>query len=186
MRRSPLVLASGSPRRRQLLTWAGVDLEVLPSDVDEQWKAGEDPRDAARRLAESKCLGPTGRFVLSADTVVHLDGEPFGKPTDPDDAVAMLNRLSARWHHVTTGVALRDAAGEVSSFGITTDVRFRTLSDAEIRRYVATGEPDDKAGGYGIQGQGGALVAEVRGSWTNVMGLPLEATLSALTSLGAR
>ena len=181
----PLVLASGSPRRRQLLTWAGVVLEVRPSDVDEHWQAGEDPRDAAERLARSKCLGPPSRSVLSADTVVHLDGEPFGKPTDRADAVAMLKRLSGRWHFVTTGVALKTPGGQ-HSFRVTTDVRFRDLTDAEIHRYVATGEPDDKAGGYGIQGEGGALVAEVKGSWTNVMGLPLEATLAALTKHGLR
>jgi septum formation protein len=181
---SPLVLASGSPRRRQLLTWAGIAVDVQPSDVDEHWQDGEDPRAAAERLARSKCLGPSGRVVLSADTVVHLEGEPFGKPVDTDDAVAMLRRLSGRWHHVTTGVALRDADGALTSFGVTTDVRMRALTAAEVRRYVATGEPTDKAGAYGIQGEGGALVAEVRGSWTNVMGLPLEATLAALDAVG--
>ncbi|MCA9570423.1 MAG: Maf family protein, partial [Myxococcales bacterium] len=118
----------------------------------------------------------------AADTVVHLEGRPYAKPDDDDDAARMLRELSGVWHHVTTGVAIA-RAGEVRSFRVTTDVRFRNLSDAEIARYVATGEPHDKAGAYGIQGLGGALVAEVRGDWTNVMGLPLEATLKALEAL---
>ncbi|MEZ4318234.1 MAG: Maf family protein [Myxococcota bacterium] len=179
-----LVLASGSPRRRQLLEWAGLSPEVRPSDVDEHWVVGEDPADAAERLARSKALGPDDAVLVAADTVVHVDGEPFGKPEGANDAVAMLRRLSGRWHHVTTGVAVRSAQGVLTSFRVTTDVRFRALSDGEIARYVATGEPLDKAGAYGIQGEGGGLVAEVRGDWTNVMGLPLEATLSALQAHG--
>ena len=179
-----LVLASGSPRRRQLLEWAGIALVVQPSDVDEHWVKDEDPAAAAERLARSKAIGPAGRVLLAADTVVHFDDKPFGKPTDPADAAAMLAELSGRWHHVTTGVALRSTTGVLSSLRVTTDVRIRSLPPAEIHRYVATGEPLDKAGAYGIQGLGGALVAEVRGSWTNVMGLPLEATLRALRAHG--
>jgi septum formation protein len=173
-------LASGSPRRKQLLEWAGVEVVGHPSPVDEAWIEGESPEDAAERLAVAKCMGPEDAVVLSADTVVHLEGEPFGKPVDAADAVRMLGRLSGKWHGVTTGVCIRHA-GQQKSFRVTTQVRFRTLSAADIERYVATGEPDDKAGAYGIQGIGGALVAEVRGSWTNVMGLPVEATLAALS-----
>ncbi len=179
-----LLLASGSPRRRQLLTWAGIALDVVPSDVDEAWVAGEDPVDAAERLARSKALGPADRVVLAADTVVHFDGTPYAKPEDTEDAVRMLSELSGRWHDVTTGVAIR--AGTLTSFTQTTAVRFRALSETEIRRYVQTGEPMGKAGAYAIQGEGGGLVAEVRGSWTNVMGLPLEATLAALDAVGVR
>jgi len=179
-----LILASGSPRRRQLLEWAGIALVVQPAHVDEHWVPGEDPAAAAERLARSKALGPDGRVLLAADTVVHFDDRPFGKPTDADNAAAMLAELSGRWHHVTTGVAIRSTSGALSSLRVTTDVRFRALPPAEIRRYVQTGEPLDKAGAYGIQGLGGALVAEVRGSWTNVMGLPLEATLGALQAHG--
>jgi septum formation protein len=179
-----LLLASGSPRRRQLLEWAGIALEVLPADVDEHWIPSESPVDAAERLARSKALGPAGRVILAADTVVHVGETPFGKPTDSADAVGMLSRLSGRWHGVTTGVAVRDLQGELHSFRVTTEVRMRALSAREIERYVDTGEPLDKAGAYGIQGLGGMLVAEVRGSWTNVMGLPLEATLEALAGQG--
>lgn len=172
-------LASGSPRRRQLLEWAGCTVVGHPEPVDEAWIDGEDPADAAERLARAKNVGPADEIVVSSDTVVHLQGRPFGKPTDAEDAQRMLAELSGRWHHVTTGVCIAQA-GVRRSFRVTTDVRFRALSDVEIARYVATGEPMDKAGAYGIQGLGGALVAEVRGSWTNVMGLPLEATLHAL------
>lgn len=172
-------LASGSPRRRQLLEWAGCTVVGHPMPVDEAWIDGESPADAAERLAIAKNVGPAEETVVSSDTVVHLDDRPFGKPTDADDARRMLALLSGRWHQVTTGVCITSPAGR-RSFRVTTQVRFRELSAAEIDRYVATGEPMDKAGSYGIQGLGGALVAEVRGSWTNVMGLPLEATLSAL------
>ncbi|MCB9677515.1 MAG: septum formation protein Maf [Alphaproteobacteria bacterium] len=179
-----LVLASGSPRRRQLLAWAGIPLEVLPTDVDESWVPGEDPTDAAERLARAKAWGPDGRVVLAADTVVHVGDVPFGKPEDRQDAVEMLRRLAGRWHGVTTGVAIRSADHALASFRVTTEVRMRDVSDAEIAKYVATDEPLDKAGAYGIQGIGGMLVAEVRGDWTNVMGLPLEATLLALAAHG--
>lgn len=172
-------LASGSPRRRQLLTWAGHEVVVHPTDIEEHWIDGEDPADAAERLAREKCQGPPDSTVLAADTVVHMGKHPYGKPVDAADARAMLLSLSGRWHQVTTGVAVRRGP-RLHSFRVTTEVRMRTLSAAEIDRYVQTGEPMDKAGAYGIQGEGGALVAEVRGSWTNVMGLPVEATLAAL------
>jgi septum formation protein len=174
-------LASASPRRRDLLTWAGIEVVGHPSPVDEQWIDGEDPAAAAERLAREKAIGPADELVLAADTVVHVDGTPLGKPVDSADAVRMLQMLSRRWHQVTTGVAMV-RGGILGSFRVTTDVRFRELGDREIRRYVATGEPMDKAGAYGIQGQGGVLVDEVRGSWTNVMGLPVAETLAALES----
>lgn len=175
-------LASGSPRRRQLLDWAGLEVVGHPAPVDESWLDGETGDDAAERLARAKCTGPAEELVLSADTVVHRpDAPPYGKPTDAADAARMLRELSGIWHQVTTGVAIR-RGGELRSFRVTTEVRFRELTDAEIERYIATDEPYDKAGAYGIQGQGGGLIAEIRGDWTNVMGLPLEATLAALTS----
>jgi septum formation protein len=177
-------LASASPRRRQLLEWAGVHVVVDPPDVDESWVPGEHPADAAERLARAKALArPTPELTLAADTVVHLDGKPFGKPVDPDEAIAFLSALSGAWHEVTTGVALRSDDG-THSLRVSTAVRFRTLERDEIHRYVLTGEPMDKAGAYAIQGLGGALVAELRGSWTNVMGLPLEQTLAALRAAG--
>lgn len=178
-----LWLASGSPRRRQLLEWAGIDVSVNPTEVDEAWMEGEHPTDAAQRLATEKALGPADRVVLAADTVVHLADAPYGKPMDAADASRMLTELSGRWHQVTTGVAIRYPQG-LHCFGVTTEVRFRTLTAHEITRYVQTGEPMDKAGAYAIQGIGGVLVAEVRGSWTNVMGLPMERTLEALRSCG--
>lgn len=178
---APLWLASGSPRRRQLLEWAGYTVEVRPTDVDEAWIEGEHPADAAERLARAKCLGPSDRIVLAADTVVHLDTTPFGKPVDDDDARRMLRALAGRWHQVTTGVAVQHA-GELRSLRVTTRVRMRALEPAAIERYVASGEPRDKAGAYAIQGIGGVLVAEVQGSWTNVMGLPMESTLELLPS----
>ena len=175
-----LWLASGSPRRRQLLEWAGISVEVHPADVEEVLVAGESPQQSALRLAALKAVGPTDRVVLAADTLVHLHGEALGKPVDAADAIRMLTALSGGWHQVTTGVAIRAPGQPLRVFEVTTSVRMRNLPAEEISRYVATGEPLDKAGAYGIQGVGGALVAEVQGSWTNVMGLPLEQTLEAL------
>lgn len=178
-----LWLASGSPRRRQLLEWVGYALEVRPSDIDETRHDGEDPVDYAHRLAREKAaVAPEDRMVVAADTVVHVEGRILDKPVDHDDAKAHLRRLSGRWHEVTTGVCVRRGE-QVRVFHVTTRVRFRTLSDAEIDAYVATGEADDKAGAYGIQGRAGVFVAEVRGSWTNVMGLPVEAVIKAIGEL---
>ena len=175
----PLWLSSGSPRRRQLLEWAGFSVEVHPPDVDETRRPDEPAIDMVQRLAADKCIGPDDRIVVSADTIVHLGADVLGKPADDSEARSMLGALSGRWHDVTTGVAIR-RQGQSEVFAVTTRVRFRTLSDGDIQRYVDTGEPRDKAGAYGIQGIGGALVAEVRGSWTNVMGLPVERTLTHL------
>jgi septum formation protein len=178
-------LASGSPRRRVLLTWAGVEVEVRPSDVDERLHDGEDPVAYAERLAASKAaLAPSDRIVVAADTVVHADGVVFDKPADRREAVANLEALSGRWHGVTTGVCVGRGRDQ-RVFHTTTRVRFRVLSRAEIEAYVATGEADDKAGAYGIQGRAGAFVAEVQGSWTNVVGLPLEAVLPEIAALRA-
>lgn len=180
---APWVLASASPRRRDLLAWVGRSFDVRPTDVDESWIPGEPPADAAERLARAKAEAAGGP-ALAADTVVHRDGRPYGKPEDDAEAARFLRELSGVWHQVTTGVAARGTDGHVHSARVTTDVRFRALSDAEIEAYVRTGEPRDKAGAYGIQGVGGALVAELRGSWTNVMGLPLEETLGLLRRAG--
>lgn len=177
------VLASASPRRRDLLGWAGLSFDVRPTDVDESWIPGEPPADAAERLARAKAEAAGGP-ALAADTVVHLDGRPFGKPEDDAEATGFLRALSGRWHQVTTGIAARGPDGAITSARVTTEVRFRALSDGEIAAYVQTGEPHDKAGAYGIQGIGGALVAELRGSWTNVMGLPVEETLALLRRAG--
>lgn len=181
-----LWLASGSPRRRQLLTWAGFEVEAHPPDVDEGRDPADDPVTHAVRLASRKAaVGPDDRLVVAADTVVHLDDRLFEKPVDRDEARAHLRALSGGEHAVTTGVCVRRGAEQVA-FPVTTRVRFRILTDTEIDAYLATGEADDKAGAYGIQGRGGVFVAEVAGCWTNVMGLPMEATLAALSALGAR
>lgn len=172
-------LASGSPRRRQLLTWSGHAVAVRPADIDETPRDGEEPVAYATRLAAEKAASaPAGELVIAADTVVHLDGTLLGKPADTEEAAAFVRQLSGRWHCVTTGVCVRGKAD--SLFAVTSDVRFRALTDSEITSYAESEEGLDKAGAYGIQGRGGSLVAEVRGSWTNVMGLPMEETLRAV------
>lgn len=180
----PIWLASGSPRRRQLLEWAGYRVDVHPSGAEEVHVPGEDAVAYARRLATAKAGGvPPDRLGLAADTVVHQGHALFEKPVDRDDARRILRALADRWHDVTTAVCVQrgDAQRVVH---VTTAVRFRDLTDAEIDAYVATGEADDKAGAYGIQGRAGVFVAEVRGSWTNVMGLPVEAVLPVLQEVG--
>jgi septum formation protein len=180
-------LASASPRRRQLLAQVGLAPAVAPSDVDETPHPGEAPAAYARRVAEDKAraCAATGA-VLAADTVVALEGRILGKAADAAEARAMLADLSGRTHEVHTAVVLKDPAGALHGVVVTTEVRFRRLDAAEIARYVETGEPMDKAGAYGIQGEGGALVAWVHGSYTNVVGLPLEETLALLAQVGLR
>ncbi|MCB9741082.1 MAG: septum formation protein Maf [Alphaproteobacteria bacterium] len=179
-----LTLASGSPRRRHLLEQLGYALQVAPQDIDETPHAGEPPLDYARRMAVEKAQSFSGAGpVLSADTVVHRGARIFGKPEDEADAVAMLGELADGWHEVTTATCLRWPGGERVRL-VTTSVRFRAASQAELRGYVATGEPADKAGAYGIQGIGGFLVAELRGSYSNVVGLPLVEVLEDLQAAG--
>jgi septum formation protein len=176
-------LASASPRRRALLESAGHVVGVHPADLDERRHPAQAPPIHATRLATEKArTAPTGMLALGADTVVHRDGEIFEKPGSRHEAAAHLRALAGRWHAVTTGVCVRREAREIA-FAVTTAVRFRALTADEIARYLATGEADDKAGAYGIQGAGGALVAEIQGSYTNVVGLPLEQALAALASL---
>jgi len=182
---SALWLASGSPRRRQLLEWAGFAVEVHPSHLPEHHTPGQDPVERARALAVDKArTGPADRVVLAADTVVHVGHRVFDKPADRAEATTHLRALSGRWHVVTTGVCVR-GGGEEHVLHASTRMRFRDLATPEVAAYLATGEADDKAGAYGIQGRAGAFVAELRGSWTNVMGLPLEAALEALAACGA-
>ena len=177
-----LLLASASPRRKTLLEWSGIAVEVAPSNIAEIRRPSEGPVDYALRLAGEKSLhAPANRIVLAADTVVHLDGRIFDKPRDDEDAISTLSQLSGRWHTVTTAVSIRQGARHVA-FSVDTAVRFRDLESQEIQAYVQTGEAQDKAGAYGIQGRAGAFVAELQGSWTNVMGLPVEEVLSVLKS----
>ena len=178
-----LWLASGSPRRHELLTWAGWAVEIHPPRIDETRDPHHDPVGHAEHLARQKVrTAPTDRLAVAADTVVHIDDRIFEKPLDREEARQHLKALSGAWHWVTTGVGV-SRGGEERVFSVSTRVQFRVLRTPEITRYLATGEADDKAGAYGIQGLGGALVQAVEGSWTNVMGLPLAETLAALEEL---
>ncbi len=186
----PLVLASGSPRRIGLLREAGLPFEVVeaPPETEGRVDPSLPPGDAAERRALAKASwaaeGRPGTFVLGADTVVVLGGEVLGKPRDAQDARRMIERLSGRTHEVITGFALvGDGVRRLAR--VETRVRFRPLDAEAIARYVATGEPMDKAGAYAIQGGGGGLVDRVEGSYTNVVGLPLPEVLAALAECGA-
>ncbi|MCP4804237.1 MAG: septum formation protein Maf [Proteobacteria bacterium] len=181
-----MVLASGSPRRRQLLSELGYVLDIRPANIDETPAPGEEPVSYARRLAVEKARAcvEDERIVVAADTVVHGGGVLFDKPRDAEDAVRILLALSDRVHTVTTGTCVRRGADERVRT-TSTRVRFRALTEGEVRGYVATGEPLDKAGAYGIQGVGGFLVAAIEGSYSNVVGLPLAEVLEDLAALGA-
>lgn len=179
-----LLLASGSPRRRELLTATGVPIEVHPFPVDESRLAHLAPVEQAVALAVLKAEpAPRDRVVLAADTLVHTDDRVYGKPRNRDDGASILGALSDRWHRVTTGVCVSQG-DRCETFSVTTRVRFRALADREIRKYLSTGEADDKAGAYGIQGRALAFVARIEGSLTNVMGLPVEETLTRLRAFG--
>ncbi len=181
-----VVLASASPRRRDLLTQLGVELEVRPADLDEAERPGEDPVAYVRRLSVEKALAvPAGdhELVVAADTTVDLDGRILAKPADADDARAMLRALSARTHKVHTGVTVR-RGGRTATDVATTLVTFTPLSSAAVEWYLSTGEPFDKAGAYAIQGAGAVFVASVKGSVSNVVGLPLTTVVALARSLG--
>ncbi|MGD0913785.1 MAG: Maf family protein [Terracidiphilus sp.] len=198
-----LVLASASPRRRQLLTQAGFQFEVRPAHIPEDPRPGEDPIVYVTRLAREKAQvvfdqiasgaanetdGPGAMdlerlAVLGADTTVTFDGQILGKPEDREDAARILRMLSGRSHRVITGVALvTHQAVEVAAE--VTAVQFLTLSDAEIEAYIATGEPMDKAGAYGIQGLAAKWIPRVQGCYFNVMGLPLALVATMLEGRG--
>ena len=178
-----MILASASPRRRELLTQIGVLFTVDPADIDESLLVDEAPGAYVERMAREKAgvvaARHPGETVLGSDTTVVCDGEILAKPADTEDAVRMLKALSGRSHQVLTGVAVACDA-EVRSQVVTTEVRFRELAEDEITAYVATGEPLDKAGGYGIQGFGAVFVADMKGSYSNVVGLPLTETAALL------
>jgi len=180
---SPLVLASASPRRRQLLEMLGIPVEVRPSKVPEERRPGEAPRDYALRLATEKAQAVAGELVLAADTIVVLGDELLEKPADEDDAVRMLTRLQGKTHQVITAVALRSEATVFEAVDIT-QVTFRPAREAMLRAYVRTGEPMDKAGAYGIQGYGAALVEGIDGDFFGVMGLPVRLVLDLLAEAG--
>jgi septum formation protein len=182
-----LILASASPRRSALLREAGYVFDIDPAHVDESALGGESARAYVLRVAADKARAVYARhphdIVLAADTTVVVDGEMLGKPADDDDARAMLRRLSGRTHQVLTGVVLA-APGRESSDVVTTEVRFRVMTDAEVEWYVASGEPHDKAGAYGVQGLAARFVEAVEGSYSNVVGLPVGAVRALLEAEG--
>jgi septum formation protein len=184
-----LILASGSPRRKELLVKAGVSFDAMESGVDESPGIGESARDYANRTARDKALAVSARFaqrlVLAADTVVECEGKILGKPSDEREARTMLGMLSGRTHRVTTAYALARAGAIVECGAVTSSVTVRALSDNEIAAYVASGDPLDKAGAYGIQGIGTTFITHVEGPRDNVMGLPVDAVLAALRRLRA-
>lgn len=184
MNRMPtLILASGSPRRRELLQMLGIAFEVRPSHIPEVQQPGEAPVAYAERLAREKALSVPGDLVLGADTTVLLDGGLLEKPQDAADALRILRTLQGRTHEVITSVALA-ARGRVGQATDITRVTFRPADDDDLRAYIATGEPMDKAGAYGIQGYGAALVERIEGDFFGVMGLPVRLVLRLLEEAG--
>lgn len=190
MSRPRLYLASASPRRRELLSQLKLEVLLLPQQVDETPRAGEAPDDCALRLATDKAraaLVDPGYDpdlpVLAADTVVVCDGRLLGKPRGLEDAAGMLHLLSGRQHQVLTAVAIADRQ-RLETFCVSTSVSFRQLGDEEILAYWHSGEPQDKAGAYAIQGLGAMFVSRIEGSYSNVVGLPLYETVRLLASFG--
>jgi septum formation protein len=192
-----VILASASPRRRDLLNELGIEPLIIPANIDETPRSRETPIEFAKRMAEEKAY-PIARRVLAqhdiahpfaviaADTVVDLDGQIFGKPVDDDDARRMLRALSGRTHRVHTAVAVVAGTGEAFHDVVTSLVTFVPVTDELLEWYIATGEPADKAGAYAVQGQGGVLVEKVQGSMSNVVGLPLKETVQLLEQAGFR
>ncbi len=180
-----IILASGSPRRRELLAELGLDFKVHPSQAEEpKPELGEAPEIYAKRMAEMKTLDVAanfkGKIILGADTIVVLDQHIMGKPVDEADALSMLSSLSGQTHQVITGICIVLPNGERVTKAVSTDVDMRNSNEDELKAYIATGEPMDKAGAYGIQGIGTFMVSGIRGSYTNVVGLPVSRVLDVL------
>ena len=186
---SKLILASNSPRRRHLLETAGIEFSVIPSDFDESSVSLSSPEFHVKFLAEAKAGDISKRYpefwIIAADTIVSIDNSILEKPTSADEAQAMLKTLSARTHQVHTGYCIcHQASGHQLTDCVTTDVTFKRVSAKEIEWYIASGEPFDKAGAYGIQGLGAFLVKRINGSYTNVVGLPMCEVLEYLFKAG--
>lgn len=184
-----LILASASPRRRELLASVGIKFEILSPDCDETVLRNENAEAMVRRLsllkAETIAAVKKEAWVLAADTTVYVEGSILGKPCDEKEAFEMLKSISGRWHEVWGGISLVNKLKSVELIqSHKTDVRMRNLSDSEIRKFIETGEPMDKAGAYAIQGMGASLVSEVKGSYTNVVGLNMSAVVEELLKLG--
>jgi len=185
-----LILASSSPRRCELLKQLGVDFEVIPSKIEEDSVLGESPGEHVIRLAEAKALDVGNRFpdhwVIGADTIVYVDGIILGKPKSREEALKMLQLMSGKEHRVLTGISVEHSnKGKGESEAVETAVRVKVLSPAEMEWYIGTGEPFDKAGGYGIQGIGSFMIESINGSYTNVVGLPLCELMQMMSRLGA-
>ncbi len=187
-----IVLASASPRRRELLAQLGIRFAVIPSRAVEAVLPGESPADHVTRLSRDKAREVAGRpevegrWFIGSDTVVVLDARILGKPGDYQEAAAMLRALSGRAHQVYSGYAILDReSGALRAGAVSTTVRFKELTEQEIAGYIATGEPMDKAGAYAIQGLGAFMVLGIEGSYTNVVGLPLCEVVDILERLGA-
>ncbi|HBJ84646.1 MAG TPA: septum formation protein Maf [Verrucomicrobiales bacterium] len=189
MNSRPLVLASASPRRVELLRGAGFDFEILVPQVEEAHDATLTPEQLTLENARLKAVAGSrlrpGSLVIGADTLVYVDGEPLGKPGDMDEALAMVRRLSGRAHEVCTGVAFACDGSVERELHVITHVIFKSLTDEVIRDYHSQVNPLDKAGGYGIQGCTETLLHHMTGSFTNVVGLPVEEVSAALTELTA-
>jgi septum formation protein len=189
----PLVLASGSPRRREILAQAGIDFVVIVPQIEERQRPGEAPPALATRLAAEKALAvaqtlePDSGLVLGADTIVVLGDRVLGKPRDAEDAVSMLCSLAGQTHRVITGIAVADPAiGKARTLAVESRVRMRDAQEDEIRDYIALGESLDKAGAYALQGEGGRrFVTQVEGSQSNVIGLPIDETRTLLDEVRA-
>lgn len=184
-----IILASGSPRRRRLLEQIGIAFEVIPAEIDESLRSGELPSDYTSRIAREKVEAVVLRhgkaqIVLGADTTVVLGDQILGKPESEDHAIEMLRSLSDKLHHVFTAVAVAGADGHIEQALNVTEVEFASLDDSWIRAYVASGEPMDKAGAYGIQGWAAPRIRRVNGSYSSVMGLPLHETAVLLECAG--
>lgn len=189
MENSTLILASSSPRRQELLSLLGISLKIVPSEVDEILRKGELPAEYVRRMAITKAQQVAEKFpnswVLAADTIVVINGEVLGKPKDAREAEAMLKKLNAQEHRVITGYCiLQIQAGKKRERVVSSLVKFKRLSDKEICWYINTGEPFDKAGGYAVQGKAAFMIKEIKGSYTNVVGLPLCEVIEDMQELG--
>jgi septum formation protein len=186
----PLILASSSPRRKELLKMLGIEFEVIPSFVDEVRFHAESPEDFALRASTEKALLVARNLegdsvVIGADTIVVVDGEILGKPRDKEEAKSMLGKISGREHKVITGFSIVKPKTEIlHTEYLESRVKIKALAPWEIEGYIKTGEPMDKAGAYGAQGIGAFIIEEIKGSYTNVVGLPLSQLVDALTKLG--
>ena len=188
--RNRVILASKSPRRYELLKQVGLEFDVIPSGIEEDFVKGESPRKHVLRLAEAKALDVgnqhPGRWVVAADTIVYVDNSILGKPKSREEAKKMLRRLSGKEHRVLTGFSvhhLEKRKGDREA--VQTVVKVKKLTQAEMEWYVKTGEPFDKAGGYAIQGIGSFMIESIKGSYTNVVGLPVSELMQMLSRLGA-